>query len=138
MRAKINHRARVAITFLSASHANSSYSKEIWPKRKRELRHSKKYSQSCSYVFTSSLCIPFIIIIIAYYGCHQNGLCEQCRTDEALEHYLFECPKYHLARQLVIETAGRHNVNLNLLHMVRNLYTRVSLVEFVLTTGKEI
>ena len=121
----------------AASESGSLY-KTFWPDATTgpsDSNISRKYSNILFRIYTGHCRLNKHLHRI---GCHENGLCEQCRTDETLQHYLFECPKYHHARQQVTETADRHNVNLNLLDMVRNLYTRVSLVEFVLTTGKDI
>ena len=38
--------------------------------------------------------------------CHPNGLYERCGTEETLQHYLFECPKYYHVRQQMTETAA--------------------------------
>ena len=71
-------------------------------------------------------------------GCHQDGLCERCKTEETIQHFLFQCPRYNRVRRRMTETANRHHVNLNLLSMLRNPCTRVALADFVLITGREI
>ena len=46
--------------------------------------------------------------------------------------------KYQHARQQVTETASRQNVNLNFFDLFQSLFTRISMIEFVLMTERVI
>jgi len=52
-------------------------------------------------------------------GCHPDGLCNVCNTNETISHLLFECTKYTVAEELK-SFCNSLNVQLNLCSVLSN------------------
>ena len=112
--------------------------KTFWPdaiKTQERATVSRKYSRILFRITTGHCGLNYHLHRI---GKHENGLCEQCRVDETVEHFILKCPRYDNHRQILLQAITRHGVELELTKIFQNPSTRTMLAEYVILTGRNI
>ena len=69
-------------------------------------------------------------------GSHEAGLCDNCGTEETVEHFVLICPKYSHYRNELRQMVSHRRVAMDLSEILKNPDTVTFVIEFVLSTGR--